>query len=291
MSEYTFLRNVKRVEVVAARLAENLLSGNYRSVFPGQGMEFDEVRQYEEHDDVRRIDWNVTARMGAPHTKVFREEREVTLFFIVDVSASLRTGSGVMGKHELACWVLAILALSAEMNNDVAGALYFSDELEKWTPPQKGRKHILRLINDLITLEPRGRGSDIALGISKAASTLKHRGICILISDFKSDGYLRDLGVLSKRHDCIAVKVYDPADFELPRVGIMPLVDPETRRVVMADTNSTAFRTRYREFWEHRHMQWAGQCRRRGAETIEISTSDDPGVKLHEFFLRRRRRR
>jgi uncharacterized protein (DUF58 family) len=285
-----FFKQVKRIELVSTRLVENLLAGNYRSVFRGVGIEFDEVREYVPGDDVRRIDWNVTSRMGNVYTKTYREERELNLFLVTDVSASLYSGSGEASKERIALLVFAILAVSAVANNDRVGGVFFSDRIEKWVDPGKGKKHVLRLLNDLLLCKPEGKGSDMALAIRTVSESLKRRGICVIISDFKTEGYWDVLTHLSRKHDCIAVKIYDSVDFSFPEVGLVELEDPESGKVILGEGISKRFRRDYEDFWERHHVHWQHECGRRGVETLEIGTSEDPGARLVQFFQRRKRR-
>jgi len=289
MEDLSFFRRVRQIELVAAKLVDQLLGGRYRSIFRGQGIEFDEVREYVAGDDVRAIDWNVTSRMGLPHTKIFREEREIILFNVVDMSASLYAGSGDLGKNEYAALVFAILSLSAVKNNDRVGAAFFSDKIEKWIPPSKGRKHILSLIHELLKMEPEGRGSDLDLALKGVYRNLKRRGICFIISDFRTDGYWDSLSLLAGKHDCVAVKIVDPVDFVFPRTGVLELEDPESGDILFADGTSPSFRQSYERFWQEKQAVWEKACQRRGVETLTLSTSDDPGVEILRFFRRRRR--
>lgn len=288
--DLSFFRRVRAVEIVAARLVDQLLGGRYRSVFRGPGIEFDEVREYVPGDDVRAIDWNVTSRMGLPHTKIFREEREITLMLIVDLSASLYAGSGDRAKGEFAALISAILALSAVQNADRVGASFFSDRLEKWVPPGKGRKHTLRLIHDLLNARPRGRGSDLHLALRGVHGSLKRRGICVIISDFRSEGYWDALSLLARKHDVVAVKVYDPVETRFPAAGIAEIEDPESGESLWTDGTSPAFRRAYERHGSERHAAWLEGCHRRGVETLAMSTSEDPVAELTRFFQRRRRR-
>jgi uncharacterized protein (DUF58 family) len=289
MNSAHFFKQVKRIELVSTRLVESLLSGNYRSVFRGTGIEFDEVREYVPGDDSRLIDWNVTSRMGTPYTKTFREERELNLFLMVDISASLRYSSGEKPKNRAALQIFAILAVSAVLNNDRVGAIFFSDRIERWVTPGKGKKHVLSLLNYLIGCHPLGKGTDLSLAIRTVAESLKRRGICVLISDFKTESYWDELSHLARKHDVIAVKLFDAVDYEFPEVGVVELEDPETGDAILAEGFSMNFRRRYRQFWEDHHYQWLEQCHRRGVETVEIGTSDDPGMKLVRFFQRRKK--
>jgi uncharacterized protein (DUF58 family) len=290
MLDRSFFRRVRQIEVVAAKLVDQLLAGRYRSIFRGLGIEFDEVREYVAGDDVRTIDWNVTSRTGSPHTKIFREEREITLFLIIDVSASLFAGSGEIAKNEYAALVFAILALSAVKNSDRVGAAFFSDRIEGWVSPGKGRKHILRMVHDLITIRPRGTGSDLELAIKGAYRNLKRRGICFIISDFRTGGYQESLSLLARRHDVVAVKITDPVDYTFPAAAVVELEDPESGETVVAGGLSPSFRESYRRHWNDYHVQWLSDCQRRGVETLVLSTSEDPGPELLRFFQRRRRR-
>jgi uncharacterized protein (DUF58 family) len=289
MEDLSFFRRVRQIELVAAKLVDQLLGGRYRSIFRGQGIEFDEVREYVAGDDVRAIDWNVTSRMGLPHTKIFREEREIILFNVVDISASLYAGSGEIGKAEYAAHVFAILSLAAVKNNDRVGAAFFSDRIEKWIPPAKGRKHILSLIHELLKTKPRGTGSDLDLALKGVYRNLKRRGICFIISDFRTEGYWDSLSLLARKHDCVAVKIVDPADTVFPQVGIMELEDPESAEVLFADGRSPTFRQSYERYWQEKQAAWEAGCARRGVDTLTLSTSDDPGVEILRFFRHRRR--
>jgi uncharacterized protein (DUF58 family) len=289
MEDLSFFRRVRQIELVAAKLVDQLLGGRYRSIFRGQGIEFDEVREYVAGDDVRAIDWNVTSRMGLPHTKIFREEREIILFNVVDMSASLYAGSGDIGKNEYAALVFAILSLSAVKNNDRVGAAFFSDRIEKWIPPAKGRKHILSLIHELLSMTPKGTGSDLDLALKGVYRNLKRRGICFIISDFRTEDYWDSLALLARKHDCVAVKIVDSADTLFPKTGIIELEDPESGDILIADGSSSAFRHSYELFWQEKQAAWEARCGRRGVETLTLNTSDDPGVEILRFFRRRRR--
>jgi len=289
MEDQSFFRRVRQIELVASKLVDQLLAGRYRSIFRGQGIEFDEVREYVAGDDVRAIDWNVTSRMGLPHTKIFREEREIILFNVVDLSASLYAGSGDMAKNEYAALVFAILSLSAVKNNDRVGAAFFSDRIEKWIPPGKGRKHILSLIHELLTMKPRGTGSDLDLALKGVYRNLKRRGICFIISDFRTEGYWDSLSLLARKHDCVAVKIVDPVDTVFPRAGMVELEDPESGDILFADGRSPSFRQSYERYWQERQAAWESGCLRRGVQALTLNTYDDPGVEILRFFRRRRR--
>lgn len=291
MDTFSLFSRIKNLPLASAKLVEGLLSGNYRSVFRGPGLEFDEVREYHEGDDSRFIDWNVSSRLGVPYMKTFREEREMILFMLIDVSASLQTGTGRMSKQDMAAVVSSLLSFSAVHNNDRVGAVFFSDKIEKWVPPRKGKKQVFRLVEDMMHLPPEGQGSDLAHAIRTVYESLNRRGICVIVSDFRVNPSWREMSLLSKKHDVIAVKITDPSEKVFPFTGMVQLIDPETGARMKAPGGSRKFRHSYREFWDAYHLLWQRECRRRGVDTLSMSTNDDPVVKLMQFFQSRRRRR
>ena len=290
MDHSLLLTSVRRIQLVATRLVENLLAGDYRSVFRGPGMEFDEVREYVEGDDARLIDWNVSSRMNAPFTKTFREERELTLVLVVDVSASLFAGPSERTRREIVVKLFALLSLAAVVNNDRVGAILFSDRIESWVAPRKGKRHALRLITDLVGAQPRGGGSDLSLALRTTGEALKRRGVVIVLSDFKTTGYLPDLTLMSRRHDVIAVRVTDPVDSEFPVTGLIHLDDPETRRTIAVPGSSERFRRSYEAYWEQHRKQWLTECRKRGIGTLEVSTDQDAASRLIWYLEKRKAR-
>ncbi len=289
MERKNFFRSVKNLHLVSSKLVEGILTGDYRSVFRGFGIEFDEVREYVYGDDARLIDWNVSSRMSSPYTKVFREERELILSLVVDVSASLSSGS-VATKRELASLVAGLLCVAAVQNNDRVGALFFSDRIEKWVPPRKGRKHAARLVHDLLTLTPAGSGSDLPLAVRTALESMKRRGICVILSDFKTPVVWRELTLLARRHDVIAAMLTDPLDLEFPRTGLVELADSESDRVLVARGGSKAFRDAYCAYWSANRLQWEEGFARRGIDLLALDTGGDAAKSLIGFFERRRRR-
>ena len=284
-----FLKKIKKIELVAVKLVETLISGNYRSVFHGQGMEFNEVREYMYGDDIRMIDWNVTSRIGSPYTKTFREERELVLFSIIDISSSMFFGSGNVNKHEVIALAFAVLGLAAVYNNDKIGTVFFSDTIEKWVAPKKGRKHVLSLINDLFSSKPKGKGSNLNLALQTVSKYLKKRSICVILSDFKTDNYWDQLSVLSQKHDVIAVKIIDDNDLVFPKTGLVPLKDPETGRILFSMGISDKFRANYRQYRNEDHNKWKHNCRKYGVALLVINTKDDVGFQLYQFFEKRKR--
>lgn len=284
------LARVRRLQLRSDRLVESLLAGNYRSVFRGPGMEFNEVRAYVEGDDVRLIDWNVSSRLNGVFTKTFQEERELTLVLLVDMSRSVDHGASVRSRREVIAELFSLLAFAAVSNNDRVGAIFFTDRVEKWVPPQKGKKQVLRLISDMLTMRPAGNGSDLGLAIRAVGESLKRRGIVVLLSDFKTSGYFKDLTLISRRHDVIGVRVTDPMDIDYPPFGLVRLLDPETRKTMLATGSSARFRDAYAGFWEQHRRQWFHECRRRRVSPLEVRTDQDPGLQLIQFFNQRSRR-
>jgi uncharacterized protein (DUF58 family) len=289
MDQNRAYQSARRLQLISNKLVESLLAGNYRSVFKGQGIEFDEVREYVEGDDARLIDWNVSSRLGTPFTKIFREERELTLFLLADMSASMHGGTREETRQSVQRLLFSLLSLAAAQNNDKMGALFYTGRIEHWVSPVKGRKHALRLIQDMVRFEPRGSGSDLALALRTAGEALKRRGICVILSDFKTTGYYKDLSLLARRHDVIAIRIVDPVDELYPETGLLRLEDPETGRTILAPGRSRRFRKQYHDYWQTQRRQWRRECRRRGVATLEVGTDEDPAVKLLQFFQRRRR--
>ena len=290
MDSLQLLSRIRNIPLVSSKLVDGFLSGNYRSVFRGPGLEFDEVREYSDGDDVRSIDWNVTSRMSSPYVKTFREEREMALLLMIDVSASLQSGSGTYKKADTAAILSALIAHSAIHNNDRVGAVFFTDRIEKWVPPMKGRNHLLRLVQDVASIEPSGRGSDLSAAIACVEQSMKRRGICIIISDFRMRATFRQMSMLSRKHDLIAVRVTDPSDSEYPPSGLMEVRDLESGKIMPSFGFSKRFREDYGEFWLTDKIFWERECRRRGIDSIVVDTEEDPAKALLSFFRRRKTR-
>jgi len=286
-----FRAKLNRLYLVSRRLVEELLSGSYRSVFRGPGLEFSDVREYSLQDDFRMIDWNVTARLGYPYTRLYREERELVLFFVVDVSASLYYHPAIHKRRELQQTVLALLSFCAIQNNDKVGALFFSDRIEKWIPPRKGKRHAFRLINDLERWEPQGKGSDLGRALVTVGGQLKKRAIVFVLSDFKTGGYAKELSLVARKHDVIAVRLYEPLDEEFPVRGYLRLQDPETEEQIPGVGFSRSFRETYSEYRTFWRRIWIRECSKRKVDTLEVSSHEDPGIRLIQFFQRRRKYR
>ncbi|MDA3950406.1 MAG: DUF58 domain-containing protein, partial [Spirochaeta sp.] len=263
---------LRRLQIVAQRLVENLLAGNYRSVFRGPGIEFDEVREYVEGDDTRLIDWNVSSRFGQVYTKTFREEREMTLFLVLDISTSLHYGSQTRSMREIALIASALLTLAAVENNDKVGGALFAAGIESWIPPAKGRSHAMRLLQEIVATEPKKDGSGLAAALRAVSESLKRRGIVVIISDFLTTDYQRELSLIAKRHDVIAIRISDPVTDELPAVPFLSVADPETGETLDIDGASKKYRFEFEQFWRRQRQQWIRECRRRGISAIEIRT-------------------
>ena len=284
------LRQVKLIELRTRGLVNSLFTGEYRSVFKGQGMEFAEVREYQPGDEVRSIDWNVTARMRRPYVKRYIEERELTVMLAVDLSGSERFGTRRRFKSELASELAAVLAMSAIRNNDRVGAVLFTDHVEHVVPPRKGRRHALRLIRDLLVFEPDGVGTDIAGTTDYLIKMLAHKSIIFFVSDFLAEGIERPLKLLAQRHDLVAVTVEDPSEQHLPDLGVVRFLDPETGETISIDTSDATVRARFEERTSDERDQRLHLLRRLAIDEVPIST--DAGIiePLLRFFRSRETR-
>jgi len=240
------IAKIRRISITTAKIVQETLAGQYQSAFKGRGMEFDSVREYQPGDEVRSIDWNVTARTGRLQVKKFVEERELSVMLLLDASASCSFGSKDKLKNELAAEICSIVAFSAIHNKDNAGLLIYTDRVEKAIPPKKGTNHVLRLIREALLFEPKGSGTDISKSISYLNKVMHRRAVCFVISDFLTDGYQESLSIASRRHDVIAVRIIDPREIEMPNVGIVSLRDAETKKEALVDTSDSNFRIRYK---------------------------------------------
>ncbi len=284
------LKKIRRIEIRTKRLVSDVFSGEYQSVFKGRGIEFTEVREYLPGDDIRSIDWNVTARMGRPYVKKYEEERELTIMFLVDASASGRFGSVSRFKSELAAELCALLAFSATRNNDRVGLIIFTDRVEKVVPPQKGRRHVLRVVRELLYFKPEGKGTNIPVAIDYLSSVVRRHAVVFLVSDFMTEEYERSLAVANRRYDLIAIEISDPREQELPRLGVVEFEDPETGERLTVDTGGRGFTKRFREEIERSTYDRGRIFRRLGIDSIAVST-DRPYVEPLERFFKMRARR
>ena len=283
------LRQVRLIELRTRRLVTTLFSGEYRSVFRGQGIEFAEVRAYESGDDYRAIDWNVSARMGSPYVKIFEEERELTLLLVVDRSGSVEFGRP-RTKANLAVEVAAVLALAAARHHDRVGALLFADQVEQVVPPAKGRRHALRVIRDLLAFTPEGRGTNLGAALAYAARLLHHRAIVVVVSDFRAKGWERPLMQLSAKHEVVAITVDDPREYELPDVGWIELQDAETGTRELVDTSDAGARLRLRIAAEEQRLARSRALKRVNVDHVALSTAEPYTQALHDAFAARARR-
>ena len=284
------LKKIRRLELRTRRLVNAGFAGQYHSVFKGRGMNFEEVREYAAGDEIRSIDWNVTARMNAPYVKKFTEERELTVMLVVDVSASGTFGSVELSKRELAAEVASILAFSAINNNDKVGLLLFSDDVELFIPPKKGRLHTLRLIREMLYFEPAGRGTNLAGALDYLNRVINRRAVLFLISDFLAPDFSKALTVSSRRHDVVAMPVSDPGESALPDVGIITLEDAETGQQIDINTGSKAVRRGLADLDAVRRKSLERLFRSRRVDIVPLSTTEDYLLPLRAFFEQRERR-
>lgn len=284
------LQKVRKIEIRTKGMVNSIFGGEYQSAFKGRGMEFSEVRKYIYGDDIRQIDWNVTARTGDPFIKKFEEEREQTLMLCVDISQSGVFGSQGQSKMELAIEVCAVLAFSAIKNGDKVGLVLFTDKIEKVIPPKKGRLHVLRLIRELLTTEPEGNGTDISEALSYINRLLNRRAIIILASDFQDNQYDRQLKITNRKHDLVNIFINDKLEDDLPDLGLIPLKDAETGEEILVDTSSEKTRNEYRQERRQQKEELRNQFLRRKIDMIEVETNASYIRPLIAFFRRRMHR-
>jgi uncharacterized protein (DUF58 family) len=284
------LKKIRALEIKTRGLVEAAFAGDYHSVFKGRGMNFEEVREYQPGDEIRSIDWNVTARLGAPFVKKFTEERELTVMLIVDVSASGNFGSTTQSKRELAAEVASLLAFSAIRNNDKVGLLLFTDRVELFIPPKKGRSHTLRIIREILFFEPEGRGTNPALALDSLNKIVTRRAVVFFISDFQAPDFSKSLAVSGRRHDFIAVHVQDEREKVLPNIGIITLEDAETGDQIEINTGDRATRTRFVDLANEQQAALTHTLRRNNIDAIALRTGEDYLPALRSFFKQRERR-
>jgi uncharacterized protein (DUF58 family) len=283
------MHEVRRIEITTRHLVRDIVAGEYSSAFRGRGVEFAEVREYQPGDDIRTIDWNVTARLGSAYVKRYLEERELAVGFAVDFSASKRFGSRKRTKGDLATEVCAVLALAAARNNDRVGALFFSDRIEQMVPARKGRRHALRIISELLSFEPAGSGTDLTAALTYLESVLRRRSVLFVVSDFMTSGYQSALGRLARKHDVIAVQLVDPRERDLPDAGLMALKDPESGAWRYVDTGSSAVRSAFRSRMADFDLDLERSLRERGADLVRLHTDRPYAEPLLAFFRQRER--
>lgn len=286
------IKKIRHIEIRTKRLVTDSFAGEYHSIFKGRGMEFEEVRPYQPGDEVRTIDWNVTARTGEVYVKRYVEERELTVMLVVDASASENFGSVQQFKRELAAELTAVLSFAATTNNDRVGLLIFTDQVELFIPPRKGRKHVLRLVRELLAFEPQSKGTDIRMALEKVNHILKRRSIIFLVSDFIADpeSYRIAMATTNRRHDLIAVDLHDPLESEIGNVGLLAIEDPETGEIRWVDTGSRAWQVAFRQRVEYARAGKVRAFRQAAVDHIGIGTDQDYVAPLAAFFQERYKR-
>lgn len=288
METSDILSKVRKIEIKTKGLSRNIFAGQYHSAFKGRGMEFSEVREYQYGDDVRDIDWNVTARFHRPYVKVFEEERELTVMLLIDVSGSLNFGTSTQLKRDLVTEIAATLAFSAIQNNDKIGVIFFSDRIEKYIPPKKGRKHILYIIRELLDFQPESRRTDIAMATAYLTRIMKRRCTSFIISDFYDrKDFLLEMEIANRKHDVVAIQVYDQRAKELPNVGLMNVLDAETGHEMLIDTSSKKLRRAHTAYWLNREEDLRRTFSKSRVDWTSVATNEDFTKALLNLFKQR----
>ena len=287
MDTKELLKKVRKIEIKTRRLSDHIFGGEYHSTFKGRGMTFSEVRQYQFGDDVRNIDWNVTARYNEPFIKVFEEERELTMMLVADVSGSEFFGTDKQFKNEIVTEIAATLAFSAMQNNDKIGLILFTDEIELYIPPKKGKFHVLRIIRELLEFKPKSKKTDIAQAIKFLSSVMKKKAIVFVLSDFMADDYEKTMKIAANKHDITGIRIYDQREETIPSIGMVQMEDEETGEVVLVNTSSKKVRNNYNSYYRGRVDYYRETFRRSGAGVIDVRTDDSYVKKLLGYFKRR----
>lgn len=285
MDTQELLKRLRRIEIKSSRLSEDVFSGAYRSAFKGRGMSFSEVREYQPGDDVRDIDWNVTARYARPYVKVYEEERELTMILLVDISRSEHFGTVGMTKRQRVAEIAGTLAFSTIKNNDNVGVIFYSDRVEKYIPPSKGHKHVLTILSEILSIQPEGAGTDISVALRFAHNVQRKSCTLFLLSDFiDGSDYAKTLAVVRNKHDLLAMQVYDPHEAELPMVGLLRVKDAETGEVRMIDSSSKSVRKQYRDYWQELTVKLRETFSKYNIGYASVSTSEDYVPRLQRLF-------
>lgn len=287
MDTKDILKKVRKIEIKTRRLSNHIFSGEYHSSFKGKGMTFSEVRQYQFGDDVRNIDWNVTARYNEPYIKVFEEERELTMMLMADVSGSESFGTQNAFKRDIVTEIAATMAFSATQNNDKIGLILFSDQIELFIPPKKGKSHVLRIIRELIEFQPKSKKTDVGQALKFLSGVLKKRAIVFLISDFMADGYDHTLKIAAKKHDITGVRVYDTREEQLPNIGMVQMADAESGETLLVNTGSKKVRLQYEKYYQEKVKYFQEKFSRCGAGTVSTRTDESYVTKLLGYFKAR----
>ncbi|MEQ1552917.1 MAG: DUF58 domain-containing protein [Ferruginibacter sp.] len=282
------LKKVRELEIKSKKITTHLFTGEYHSAFKGKGMSFREVKEYSAGDDIRFIDWNVSARFSTPFSKVFEEERELTLMLMVDISASNLFGTVAKRKKDLIIEMAAVLAFSAVSNNDKVGVVFFSNKIEKYIPPKKGKAHALFIVRELLSIEPTANGTNLDIAIKFFNNTTRQKSIAFILSDFLATAYENDLKVIGKKHDVIGIKVYDKMDIHLPAVGLLQLEDAETKKTQWIDSDNILVRNNYQQNFFEQTDICKSFFKKAGAELLHIRTDEDYVKILQQFFLKRK---
>jgi len=281
------LKSVRKIEIKTRGLSKHIFAGEYHSAFKGKGMAFSEVREYQYGDDIRSIDWNVTARFNHPYIKIFEEERELTVMLLIDVSGSRDFGTQGKLKRTLMTELAAVISFSAIQNNDKVGAILFTDKVEKFIPPKKGRQHILRVIRELIEFEPENKSTNLVEGLRYLTNAIKKRSIAFVVSDFISPNFEDALRIANRKHDVVALQIFDKRETELPPVGLIQVNNAETGEKMWIDTSSRALRDSYKKSWETRQKQLSITFKKCGVDNVLIQTSEDYVKPLINLFKQR----
>ena len=287
MSTSELLKKVRQIEIKTKGLSNHIFAGEYHTAFKGTGMAFSEVREYQAGDDLRSIDWNVTARYNSPFVKIFEEEREMTVMMLIDVSASGNFGTNTQIKRELATELAAVLAFSAIKNNDKVGIIFFSNKVEKFIPPKKGKSHILRIIREVLAFQPTGKKTDLSEGLRYFNSVIKKRSICFILSDFISPEFEKSLKIANRKHDLVGIRIYDKRENIIPNVGLMPIEDAETEEIIFLDTSNEQVRKDFRNNKLKQIQKLKKLFFSSGVDLIDIETGIDYVKPLMSFFKNR----
>lgn len=287
METSELIKKVRKIEIKTRGLSKQLFSGEYHSAFKGRGMAFSEVREYQHGDDIRAIDWNVTAKLNHPYVKIFEEERELTVMMLIDISGSESFGTKSLFKRELITELCAVLAFSAMQNNDKIGVVFFTDKVEKYIPPKKGKKHVLRIIRELIEFQPQSTGTNISEAIRYFTNIVKKRSIAFIMSDFLSEEFEDALRISNRRHDTVAMHIYDQREAELPKLGLVRMRDAETGAESWVDTSSDIVRRNYSNWWNEKQNALHNTFTKSNVDVVKIRTDEHYVVPLMNFFKRR----
>jgi len=291
METNELIKKVRKLEIKTRGLSKQIFSGEYHSAFKGRGMAFSEVREYQAGDEIRTIDWNVTARTRTPHIKVFEEERELIMMLIIDVSASENFGTLESQKKDIITELSAVLSFSALQNNDKIGLILFSDKVEKYIPPKKGKSHVLRIIRELIEFKPESNGTNISEAIKYFNNVTKKRSIAFVISDFIDSNFEDSLKIASKKHDTIAIQIYDEAETKIPDIGLIKVRNPETNEFILFDSSSKYNRNMYSTWWENKLNEISNSFKKSKVDFINIRTDESYIPPLQRFFKKRESKR